>query len=154
MSRHRRELGLLTILVRLGWQRDPGLWTVPCLDGHGRRARLSVRLGKGWVTVDSPTVGPFYLRPLQVGRLRAALREVVLDLDLLGGTELSGAARQPRPGPAAGMLAEPRRSVLHWRPVARPTVAEIEARLTAATADPDPEVDHSAAASRLSIAVA
>ncbi|MGQ0778271.1 MAG: hypothetical protein ACT4NY_28335 [Pseudonocardiales bacterium] len=152
MSRHRRSLGLLTILVRLGWQRDPTLWTVPCLDGHGRRARLSLRLGKGLVTVDSPAVGPFYLRPLQVGQLRAALREVIFDLGLLGGAELSG--RPPRPEPAAGMVAAPRRTVLHWRPVARPTVADIQARLADATADPDPEVDHSEPAPLLSIAVA
>lgn len=42
MSRHRRELGLLAILARLGWQRDPALWSIPCLNGHGRRARPSI----------------------------------------------------------------------------------------------------------------
>lgn len=152
MSRHRRNLGLLAILVRLGWQRDPTLWTVPCLDGHGRPARLSVRLGKGWVTVDSPAVGPFYLRPLQVGRLRAALREVILDLDLLGGAEFCG--WPPRPEPAARMVAAAKRTVLHWRPVARPTVADIQARLADATADPAPEGDRPEPASQLSIAVA
>lgn len=152
MSRHRRSLGLLTILARLGWQRDPTLWNIPCLDGHGRRARLSVRLGRGWVTVDSPAQGPIYLRPLQVGRLRAALREVIIDLDLLGGAELS--SRPPRSGPPAGMIAAPRRTVLQWRPVARPTVADIQSRLAATTADTDPEVDHPEPGSRLSIVAA
>lgn len=42
MIRHRPELGLLAILARLGRQRDPALWSIPCLDGHGRRARLSI----------------------------------------------------------------------------------------------------------------
>ena len=49
MSRHRRPVRLLAILARLGWQRDPDLWTIPCLDGHGRRAHLAVRVGLAWI---------------------------------------------------------------------------------------------------------
>lgn len=190
MSRHRRELGLLAILVRLGWQRDPTLWTIPCLDGHGRRARLSVRLGKGWVTLEGPATGLLYLRPLQAGRLWVALHQALDDLALLGGTDLcdaeppsaelseaalcevenSGAgllgagllgAEVPSvglAGPAPQRVGEafvaPRRSVLHWQPVTRPTVADIQTRLAAATAEADPEVDHSGPASRLSGAAA
>lgn len=162
MSRHRRERRLLTILMRLGWQRDPGLCTIPCLDGHGRCTRLSVRLGMGWVSLDSRAPGPLYLRPLQVGRLRAALRQVLVDLELLGGAEVLGAelpgaelaGQVPRSGPAAGVVAASRRSVLHWRPVTRPTVADIEARLAAVKADADPKVDHLEPESRLSVAAA
>lgn len=43
MSHHRRRVLLLTILARLGWQRYPDSWTIPCLDGHGRRAHVLVQ---------------------------------------------------------------------------------------------------------------
>jgi len=69
MSRHRREVRLLAILARLGWQRDPDLWTIPCLDGHGRRAHLSVRVGLGWVRLDCPASGLLYLNPFHALRL-------------------------------------------------------------------------------------
>ncbi|MGH3813388.1 MAG: hypothetical protein ACRDUV_13200 [Pseudonocardiaceae bacterium] len=161
MSRHQRQLGLLAIFARLGWQRDPALWSIPCRDGHGRPAELSVRLGAGWVTLDCPAPGPLYLRPRQAGQARAALREAVLDLELFGGADLSdraalsdGAAR-PQPAPLAGaVVAVGQRSVLHWRPVTRPTVADVEARPAGATAGGAPEVDHSEPASLLSGAAA
>ncbi len=88
MSRHRRQLGLLAILERLGWQRDPRLWNVPCLDGYGHGAQLSVRLGMGWVTLDHPDIGLLYLTPPHVGKLRGALRHALLDLELFGGADL------------------------------------------------------------------
>jgi len=102
MSRHRRRLGLPAILARLGWQRDPDLWGIPCQDGHGHRARLSVRLGMGWVTLDHPDCGLLYLRPLQVGKLRAALRDALLDLERLGGAEPPPRHRGPGARPTSG----------------------------------------------------
>ena len=44
-----RQARLLALLARLGWQREPDLWTISCRDGHGRRSHLSVRVGLGWV---------------------------------------------------------------------------------------------------------
>ncbi len=118
-------------MARLGWQRDPELWNVPCQDGHGQRARLSVRLGRGWVTLDHPDLGLLYLRPQQVGKLRAALRQALLDLELLGGAEPPGPAPRPEPAPSIGAAPARRLPVVLQRPAARPTVADIAARLTA-----------------------
>jgi len=139
MSRHRRQLGLLAILERLGWQRDPELWSVPCQDGHGHRVQLSVRLGVGWVTLDHPDIGLLYLRPQQVGKLRGALRHALLDLELFGGADLP--APTPRFERASDAGADPpsRVRVVFGRPPTRPTVADIAARLavSAPTVDPD-----------------
>lgn len=139
MSDHRRRLGLLAILARLGWQRDPGLWSVPCLDGYGHRARLSVRLGTGWVTLDHPDFGLLYLRPPQVGKLRAALRHALLDLELLGGAEPF--VQEPRSGcaPHVGAVPARRCRVVFKRPPPRPTVADITARLAVSASAVDPE---------------
>ena len=118
--------------------------------GHGCRAELSVRLGVGWVTLDCPAPGPLYLRPRQAGQARAALREAVLDLELLDGVEPAGSAMPP----AGGEVTGGRREVLPWHQPARPTVAEIEARLVIATAAPPPETDHPDAVSQLPSAAA
>ncbi|MDQ3274885.1 MAG: hypothetical protein M3Q39_07595 [Actinomycetota bacterium] len=152
MSRHRRRLGLPAILAWLGWQRDPGLWSIPCQDGHGHRTRLSVRLGAGWVTLDHPDLGLLHLRPLQVGKLRAALRDALLDLERLGGTEPPAPTPRSRRAPHVGTVPARRVRVVLGRPVTRPTVADIVARLAASASAADPEADHpehSAAESRL-----
>lgn len=106
MSRHRRGVPLLSILARLGWRRDTSKSTARCLDERGRSTLLKVRLGPGYVALECPSTGPLYLSPLQVGRLRAALRDVVLDLDQLGGDHLLDkpglpAIPEPRPAPSA-----------------------------------------------------
>lgn len=52
---------------------------VPCQDGRGRRAYIAVRaLPNGNVWVEFPEHGPVYVRPLDVGRLRRALRSAVV----------------------------------------------------------------------------
>ncbi len=142
MSRHRRQLELLAILARLGWQRDPGLWNVPCQDGHGHRAQLSVRLGIGWVTLDHPDIGLLYLRPRQVGKLRGALRHALFDLELFGGAEPF--LREPRfeLPPPVGAVPPRRFRVVFKPPPPRPTVADIMARLAASAAAVEPEADH------------
>lgn len=149
MSRHRRRVRLLTILARLGWQRDPDLCTIPCLDGHGRRTHLSVRVGLGWVTLDCPAPGPLYLNPFHALRLRVAVREVVLDLDLFGGAESPERPVRPEPGPHDPGVPPRRHLVVFRRPPPRPTVAGIAARLAAPAAPADQEADrddHSARA--------
>src|ERR1041384_7063385 len=87
MSRHHRSVPLLSILVRLGWRRDSNNSTTRCLDGRGRSSTLEVGLGHGYVTLEASSEGRLYLSPLQVGRLRAALKDVLLDLDLLAGDQ-------------------------------------------------------------------
>lgn len=133
---HRRHVPLLSILGRLGWARDPDSWTTECRDGLGHRSRVVVRLGYGFVTMESPSLGLVYLTPLQVGRLRGALRDAGHDLDLFGGPGLP--VRPPPPPPpslparASGedmsIPAQTRRSI-PLRVPARPTVADIAARL-------------------------
>lgn len=144
MSRHRRQVRLLAILARLGWQRDPDLWTIPCLDGHGRRAHLSVRVGLGWVKLDCPAPGPLYLNAFHALRLRLAMREVVLDLELFSGAEPPVRPVRPRPDP---QVPARRQLVVFHRPPPRPTVADITARLAAPASSADQEAvgdDHSA----------
>jgi hypothetical protein len=128
MCHRRRHVPLLSILGRLGWARDPDSWTTECRDGLGHRSRVVVRLGYGFVTMESPSLGLVYLTPLQVGRLRGALRDAGHDLGLFGGPGLP-----VRPPPAASdedvsIPAQTRRSI-PLRVPARPTVADIAARL-------------------------
>lgn len=93
MSRRHRRRGavpLVSLLARLGWQRDPVGWTISCRDRNGRRARLCVRLdGRG------VTVGGWALTPLQVGRLRAALSDATTTYALLN-------TGKPQPRSCAG----------------------------------------------------
>lgn len=53
-GRHHRGTPLIRLLTRLGWQRDPDGWTVPCRDLDGRRARLLIRLAPIGITI-TPT---------------------------------------------------------------------------------------------------
>ncbi|HET9256437.1 MAG TPA: hypothetical protein VFO16_14730 [Pseudonocardiaceae bacterium] len=86
MARHHRTTPLLRMLARLGWQRDPDLWTVHCLDGRGRRARILVHLSAAGVCLTVPDDGPLRLTALRAGRLRAALRDAFLSTGLAGRT--------------------------------------------------------------------
>jgi hypothetical protein len=51
---------------------------VHCLDGHGRRGKLTVTLDGDRVLIGQPDCAPVTLTTLEAGRLRAALRDVVL----------------------------------------------------------------------------
>jgi len=142
MSRHRRQVRFLAILARLGWQRDPDLWTIPCLDGHGRRAQLSVRVGLGWVRLDCPAPGPLYLNPFHALRLRFAVREVVGDLALFGDAGPPERPAPPEPTPNDPGVPPPRRQlVVFRRPPPRPTVADIAARLAGPATPTDQEAE-------------
>jgi hypothetical protein len=128
MCHRHRHLPLLSILGRIGWARDPDSWSTECRDGQGRLATVAVRLGYGFVTLECPPFGLVYLTPVQVGRLRAALRSAGFDLALFGGPGLP-----VRPGPVespdtASIPIQARRTVV-LRGQTRPTVAEIAARL-------------------------
>ena len=53
-------------------------WHVSCRDVAGRRRDMSVFVNHGQVVVISPPGETAVLSPLEVGRLRAALRDAVV----------------------------------------------------------------------------
>lgn len=54
-------------------------WTVECLDIAGRHRDLQVFVRQGRVVLVAPPGEIAFLTPLDVGRLRAALRDAVLE---------------------------------------------------------------------------
>lgn len=54
-------------------------WSVTCRDVAGRRRDLTVFVRQGRVVVVAPPGETAVLAPLDVGRLRAVLRDAVLD---------------------------------------------------------------------------
>lgn len=53
-------------------------WYVNCRDAAGRRRDMSVFVDRGNVVVVSPPGATAVLSPLEVGRLRAALRDAAV----------------------------------------------------------------------------
>lgn len=64
-------------------------WTVECLDIAGRHRDLQVFVRQGRVVLVAPPGEIAFLTPLDVGRLRAALRDAVLET-----SEPDGAAKK------------------------------------------------------------
>jgi hypothetical protein len=63
-------------------RRKPGQWVAACRDVAGRRREILVLpTGDDRVALVFPPGEVAVLEPLQVGRLRAALRDTVLALD-------------------------------------------------------------------------
>lgn len=87
MARRHRTTPLLRLLGRLGWQRDPDLWTVHCRDGHGHRGRILVHLSAAGVCLTVPGHSPLQLSAWQAAQLRLALRDASLSLVQLAGPE-------------------------------------------------------------------
>jgi hypothetical protein len=56
-------------------------WLVSCKDSAGRRRDIVVFTDRGRVVLVSPPGETAVLSPLEVGRLRAALRDAVLEID-------------------------------------------------------------------------
>ena len=54
-------------------------WSVDCLDIAGRHRDLQVFVRQGRVVLVAPPGEIAFLTPLDVGRLRAALRDAVVD---------------------------------------------------------------------------
>ncbi|WP_245614085.1 hypothetical protein [Actinokineospora inagensis] len=71
------------LLSRWGWRQHPDAWSIPCRDGSGNRASITVEIAKDGVVVTSSTPGPWLIHPLRVGRLRAALRDAALSCTAL-----------------------------------------------------------------------
>lgn len=80
MRHHFRKWRRLSVLMRLGWRRRPESPTSEGGVDERRQANVVVRLGRGCVAVEGASFGPVYLSPLQVGRLRAALRDAATEL--------------------------------------------------------------------------
>ncbi len=146
MTRHHRRTALICLLVRLGRQRDSDLWTIRCRDEHGRRTCMLVHLTAVGVSITTPAGGALQLTPLQIGRLRAALRDAALTFEQLSGT---GVFSAPVPSPRAEITQSPQRPSASPRRVlgrlaARPSVAELAARLTvSALSELEDDHDHS-----------
>lgn len=142
MAARQRMMPLLCLLVRLGWQRDPDLWTVRCRDGQGRRARLRVHLTVTGVSIEAPSPGPARLTLWQAGQLRVALRDADLCFGELAGPEERRDFSCPDP---ARPLQEspPARECVRLLPAAtRPTVGQIAQRLARSPVEPKDDPDH------------
>ena len=138
-ARHQHTTTLLRLLARLGWQRDPDLWTVRCRDHYGRRAQVQVHLTETGIRIVTSSPEPLDLTPSEAGGLRAALRDGVLSLGQLASQEgLRSSAHAPQDTPPPLPPSSRQRIRVH-RP-RRPTVADIIDRL-AQCDTPDPEAD-------------
>ena len=60
-------------------------WAVSCRDLAGRRRDMTVFISSGRVVVVAPPGEAAVLEPLEVGRLRAALRDAVMTVDRRSG---------------------------------------------------------------------
>lgn len=128
-GQHHRSLPLIRLLARLGWQRDPDGWTVPCRDVDGRRARLLIRLSPTGITITPTAPGPLCLTALQVGRLRIAAHDAIhtggllIDPDHAESAQLSWRAEAPTT-PLDGTPVQ--REAIHLAPPPRrPSVWEL-----------------------------
>ena len=131
MAKRHSTAPLLRLLGRLGWQRDPDLWTVHCRDGHGRWARILVHFSAAGVWLTVPDHGPLQLSALQAGQLRAAVRDAFLSVERLSGPDgLSAVAKSLRTEPATPPPVRPpsSRERVPVRIPARPSVAELRLR--------------------------
>jgi hypothetical protein len=54
-------------------------WSITCRDVAGRRRDLTVFVRQGRIVLVAPPGETAVLNPLDVGRLRAALRDAVVD---------------------------------------------------------------------------
>lgn len=99
--RHGRWAGASTpitlpeLIARL-IRRDPDSWTVSCRDGRGRRAKLRIGLTWAGIVITPSAPGPWELTALESGRLRGAVRDALLSLERLAGSErISRSNQQP-----------------------------------------------------------
>lgn len=77
--RARRAFDALCVLLRRnGWRPDLGHVGIACRDLGGRRTRLVIIPTPRGVVLVASRPGPVLVRPLDVGRLRGALKVSVL----------------------------------------------------------------------------
>lgn len=118
------KANIISTMTWLSWLRDPVARMTRCRDENGHRSTVVVRLACGFVTLEGSSFGPVHLSPLQVGRLRAALKSAVLDLDTLLGSAPWDGVILGRSSTSARLGRE-----VPPRTARRPSVAEISARL-------------------------
>jgi hypothetical protein len=131
-SRHRRSTPLIRLLARLGWQRDPEVWTVPCRDVDGSRARLLIRLSPSGITITTTATGPLRLTGQQVVQLWAATRDAINTFGLLTDADHAESPQSAwrTEAPTAPLDCRGvQREVVHFERPPRPTVRELRARL-------------------------
>lgn len=56
-------------------------WTVACRDLAGRRRAVTITASEGKVVIMAPPGEAAVLAPLEVGKLRAALRDAIVSAD-------------------------------------------------------------------------
>lgn len=56
-------------------------WTIACRDLAGRRRTVTVQVSEGKVVLIAPPGEAAVLSPLDVGRLRAALRDAIVSAE-------------------------------------------------------------------------
>jgi hypothetical protein len=151
MGKHRRRFALIRLLARLGWQRDPALWTIRCQDRSGRRAALRIHLTTAGIDLLPSVPGPLALSPLQAGHLRAAVRDALLSFDRLARPHDCEAADTTRPAEQAASAPLPHNGAacprrIRLDPLPRPSVAELASRATISGPSPmeDRHADHGA----------
>ena len=125
MAKRHRTTPLLRLLSRLGWQRDPDLWTVHCRDGYGRRTRILVHLSAAGICLTVPEHGPLQLSAWHAGQLRAALRDALLSFARLAGPHEIRYTKPAAPPPTRPLSVRERVPV---QILARPSVAELRLR--------------------------
>lgn len=64
-------------------------WTIACRDLAGRRRNVTVYASEGKVVLIAPPGETAVLGPLDVGRLRAALRDAVVEVDTVNADQPS-----------------------------------------------------------------
>jgi len=62
-------------------------WLVTCRDVAGRRRNLTVFVSQGHVVVVAPPGETAVFAPLEVGRLRAALRDAVVKATVVSAVD-------------------------------------------------------------------
>ncbi|MCP2243597.1 hypothetical protein [Lentzea aerocolonigenes] len=80
MTHHLRKWSRLSMLLRLERRRRAVSSTSETTIDERRQANVVVRPSRGCVAVEGASFGPVYLSPLQVGRMRAALRDAASQL--------------------------------------------------------------------------
>ncbi|XVS62091.1 hypothetical protein ACQPYE_27990 [Actinosynnema sp. CA-299493] len=132
---------MLRLLIRLGWQHDPATWTVRCRNRSGRRARLEIHVAATGISIDGIHADQLVLTPLEVGRLRAALRQALLAFDRLAGHDTQPDHTLVTPV-TSSMPTELPHSRARVRLSARPTVTAIRTRLAVSPTPDAPEVNN------------
>lgn len=97
----KRRSPLANLLAHFGRTASSMSWRVPCRDQSGRRTTVRIDLGDAGVLLHVTSSGPLEFKPLDLGRLRNALRDAVVAYSeirsLDRGAQEAGDERRDRP---------------------------------------------------------